>query len=229
MIFTPKTVMIACIFLTGCVLPGYGQGSPEELRAKTEALADAAYRSAAEIFPCKMKTRGKAKMLRWQDVDKCLNKAYERVDWGNLSLALQEIRKNGRYERIDIVDAIETALSARTIPYEKIFLVKEEKALLPLSNSVLKFLPEGSLMELKVYDRSAAHVGTFSGVYSYERSGGLAAANTFRISVFQYTDLEGDMQVPSARLLLDSYGVPWKDAAPQPGFRLPADEIIPKH
>jgi hypothetical protein len=225
----PKTVAMACVFLAGCSAPLYGQGSLEDLRAGIDDLAAAAYRSALEAFPCKLKTRGKAKMLRWQDVDKCLNNAHNKVDWESLSRRLQDIRKKGRYEKFEIVDAVESAMADRAISYDKIFLVKEEKALLPLSNSVLKFLPVDSLLDLPVYDKSGEHVGTFSGVYQYERAGGLLAANEFQISVFQYMDFKGNMQVPTPKLLLDSYGVPWKKAASQPGFRLPVDDIIPKH
>jgi len=29
-------------------------------------------------------------------------------------------------------------------------------------------------------------------------------------------------------LLLDTFGVPWKDAVSQPGFRLPSDKIVLK-
>jgi hypothetical protein len=84
-------------------------------------------------------------------------------------------------------------------------------------------------MDLPVFEKfSGKRIGTFSGGYNYDKSGGLAAANTYRMSGFQYTDLKGEIQTPSGvnRLLLDSYGVPWKGAVSQTGFRLLSDKLI---
>ncbi len=80
-------------------------------------------------------------MLRWQSADKCLNLAYESVDWEKISKRLREIQEKGRNESADFLSAVEASLSAHAVIYEKVFKVKDEKALLPLSNSVLKFLP----------------------------------------------------------------------------------------
>jgi hypothetical protein len=226
-----KSTIPTFVLVAGFAVLGYSQDSFDDLPAKVDALISDAYRSAAAEFPCKLKTRGKPKMLRWQDVDKCLNNANDRVDWDGLSQKLQVIRDRDRFQRIDISSAVEASLSAHAIPFDKIFVVKEIEALLPLSNSLLKFLPADSLLNLPVFNKSGERVGTFSGVYTYERMGGLAAANSYRMSFFQYTDLNGKMQTPASggRLLLDSYGIPWKGAISQPGFRLPSDRLIAKH
>jgi len=205
-----------------------GQSPSEALRAEVDLLVSAAYELADEKLPCKVKTRGKAKMLKWEDVDKCLHKANERIDWEELARKLDLILEDKRFQRVDVISAIESSLSAHAVPYEKVFRVKNMEALLPLTNSVLKFLPPESLMGLPVYDKSGERVGTFSGKYAYDRSGGLTMANSFSISHFQYTDLKGRMQAPTTKLLLDSFGVPWKGARSQPGFRLPSDELVPK-
>jgi len=227
-----KTILgcfrLTILALFGFFASGYGQNPSDSLQAEIEELISEAYQTAAIKFPCKVKTRGKAKMLRWEDVDKCLNNASNRVDWEELSEKLQAIRENSGAHTFDMISEIESSLSTHAIPFEKIFRVKEIEALLPLSNSMLKFLPSDSLMDLPVYDNSGERVGSFSGVYSYERSGGLMVANSFKISVFQYTDLNGRMQAPIGKLLMDSYGVPWKGALKQSGFRLPPDKLIPE-
>jgi hypothetical protein len=226
-----KSVLSSCVLLTGLAASGYGQDASADLRAKVDELISSAYRSASVKFPCKLKTRGKHKMLRWQEVDRCLNDANDRVDWEGLSRELQQIRNDGRYQRIDVSSAVESSLTAHAILYDRVFLVKKAEALLPLSNSLLKFLPTDSLLDLPVYNDSGERIGAFAGVYFYEKSGGLAAANSYRMSFFQYKDPNGKMQTPATggRLLLDSYGVPWKGASYQPGFRLPSDRLVSRH
>lgn len=79
--------------------------------------------------------------------------------------------------------------------------------------------------------RLREQVGTFAGAFTYERSGGLSAATTYRLSMFQYKDTKGELQAPPLqnRLLLDSFGVPWEDASTQPGFRLTTDNLTVKY
>ena len=163
-------------------------------------------------------------MLRWQSADKCLNSAYERVDWENISRRLQEIQEKGRNESADFLSAVEASLSAHAVTYDRVFKVKDDKVLLPLSNSVLKFLPADSLLDLPVTDKTGKKIGTFSGRYTFEKMGEISGTKQ-RHSLFQYTDVNGNMQSSSDRLLLDSFGVSWKAAVQQRGFRLPADKI----
>jgi hypothetical protein len=223
----PTYLILSCALLGGFADSGICQDRDKDLAGKIDAIISAAYQSAAAQFPCKVKTRGKAKMLHWQQVDECLNGANDRIDWEDVSRQIQEFGKSSGSSGIDISAAVESSLSTCAIPFDKVFLVKDIEALLPLTNSLLKFLPSESLQDFPVYDKSGAKIGTFSGVYSYEKAGGLTAGNTYRMSIFQYTDLKGEIQAPSGpnRLLLDSYGVPWKGAISQPGFRLNADRL----
>jgi hypothetical protein len=227
----PHYLALAGMLLLCLSAFGYGQNLSVGAQVQIDELISAAYQSAAIKFPCKLKARGKPKMLRWEDADKCLNLANDRIDWEELAAKLQSVRESYGLQAFDMISAIESSVAAKAIPFEKIFSVKEKdiEALLPLSNSLLKYLPSDSLMDLPVYTKDGDRVGSFSGVYSYERSGGLAMANSFNISLFQYTDQNGRVQAPTGRLLLDSYGVPWKGALKQPGFRLPSDKLIPKH
>jgi len=210
-----------------CGADGQCQVVSHEFEAKIDSLIVAAYQAATEDFPCKMKAKGNPRMIRWQDVDACLNEADDRVDWEGLSLQIETLRQDENLLRADVSDVVESALAAHAIPYNRVISVDKNDALLPLSNSVLKFLPDGSLMGAPVFDkRTKEQVGTFAGVFIYEKSGGLSAANTYKLSIFQYTNLRGEIQVPAGdRLLLDSYGVPWKDAVDQPGFRLTPNRI----
>ena len=194
-----------------------------------DEVVSSAYQTASARFPCKLRAHGASKMLKWQTVDGCLNDAYNSVDWSELSERIVKLRQRAGSLAGEMPAMIESSLTAHALPYEKVFVVSNEEALLPLTNSILKFLPPDSLMDLPVFEKAAGkRIGTFAGVYAYDKGGGLAAANTYRMSVFQYTDLKGTIQTPTTenRLLLDSYGVPWKGAVSQPGFRLLSDKLI---
>lgn len=222
-----KLVFGICCMSCFWIADGQCQTVSHEFEAKIDSLIVAAYQTAAENFPCKINSGGKPKMMRWQDIDKCLNGADDNVDWEGLSLQIETLRQNGGLLRADVSDVVESALSAHVIPYNRVFSVKKKEALLPLSNTVLKFLPADSLAGLPVFDRRTKEkIGVFANVFTYERSGGLSGANTYKLSIFQYTSLTGDLQVPTGdRLLLDSYGVPWEDAINQPGFRLTTNKL----
>lgn len=223
-----KSAALICIFMVVLAGSGLCQSPSEDLKAKVDAVVSEAYRSASAAFPCKLKGGGKPKMLIWQSIEKCFDKAYQQINWESLSGKLQDIRRNGRYQTIDLLSVVESSLSAHALPFNKVFLVKETEVLLPLSNTILKSLPEGSLMNLPVYDKSGKQIGTFAGSYTFEKVGEISG-NLQRHSLFQYTDSNGKINSSSDRLLLDSFGVPWKEAISQPGFRLSADKLMPKH
>ena len=219
-----KSVILNGMFAVIFAAAGFCQSLPEDLQKQVDAVVQEAYQSASAKFPCELKTGGEPKMLRWQSADKCLNSAYELVDWANISRRLQEIQEKGRKESADFLSAVEASLSAHAVVYDRVFKVKDDKALLPLSNSVLKFLPADSLLDLPVTDKTGKKIGTFSGRYTFEKMGEISGTKQ-RHSLFQYTDVNGKIQSSSDRLLLDSFGVSWKDAIQQRGFCLPADKI----
>ncbi len=199
---------------------------PKEARDSIDVAVAEAYAAAATGFPCKIKRRGKPRMMRWEEVDRCLNDAVSRVDWNGLSLRLNGVRTSMRaHSPADFAAAVEASLSAGALTFERVLATKDENILMPLTNSLLKHLPADSLMDLPVSDKFGTQVGAFAGVYSYERTGGLATANRYRLALFQYTDRSGNLQSASEKLLLDSFGVPWEDARSQPGFRLPSDRL----
>lgn len=205
---------------------GYPQELPRELAAGIDEIVSQAYSSAAAGLPCELKSRGKPKMLRWEEVDRCLNDAANRVDSAEMSRRLAQLQSGaakvspGQFER-----AVAASLEAHALLYERVFNVKNPEVLLPLTNSLLKYLPAGSLENLPVTDKYGTDLGTFAGTYAYERTGGLASANTYRLALFQYRDRDGNIQTAADKLLLDSFGVPWKSAMAQPGFCLPSDRL----
>lgn len=211
-------------FFAGWMTGGVsGRDSSGEFEARIDSLIVGAYQAAAAEFPCKPGAGGSPKMIKWQDLDECLNRAEERVDWVSIAGQIEALRLEEGIVREDLSPIVESALSAHVIPYSQVLNVKKKDVLLPLTNSVLKYLPEDSLKGLPVFDKKQKRqIGTFFSSFTYERRGGLSAANTYKLSYFQYTDLEGDLQAPTLNnsLLLDSFGVPWEDASSKPGFRL---------
>jgi hypothetical protein len=226
---TDRIVIVAFLVVA---LSTFGRDSAagDDLANKIDAIIASAYATASEEFPCEVKARGKPKILRWEELDRCLNRAVNRVDWDAVSKGLQNLRagENGRSDA-EIWAAVDASLSAHALVFEKVISAKaSEDVLLPLTNSLLKCLPADSLQNLPVYDRAGTQVGTFLGIYSYERTGGLASANTYSLSLFQYTDRSGNVQGVGEKLLLDAYGVPWREAKSQRGFRLPAGKLKPE-
>jgi hypothetical protein len=222
-----KSILRSCLavsFLLSCLAQrGPAQDVPKEVKAKIDAAIEGAYQSASAAFPCKLKSRGKPSMLHWELVDRCLNDASTRVDWDSLSMELENLRKG--MAQSDFAAAVDASLSEHAVPYEKVFSVKDDGALLPLTNSILKYLSPNGLQNVAVFDKTGKKLGTFSGVYAYERTGGLATANTYRLTLFQYTDSTGNIQSATDRLLLDSFGVPWKEAGSSGSFRLNSEKL----
>jgi hypothetical protein len=224
-----KIPVLALVLLMLIPISSPGMDLSSDVKDKVESIVTGAYKEATAKFPCKLKSGGKPKMLRRQEIDICLNAASDSVDWDSVSSQLQDLRQTSRIPWAELVAAVEASMTAHALPFDKVFNVKEPKALLPLTNSLLKFLPSDSLQNVPVLMKSGEKVGTFAGVYSFERTGELAAANTYKLNIFQYADSNGNLQSPAAsnRLLLDRYGVPWNDAMSQPGFRLTSDRLLP--
>lgn len=230
--FFRLSILLALIFV--CLRSsGMSQDLPPDVKKRVDALLDSALEPAKGLFPCKVKTSGKPKMIRWQDVDKCLNKAVESIDWDNLSDQLRALKNETRANSSnDFLRAVDSNFAARALTFDEVFLVKDKDsgALLPLTHSVLKYLPSDSLRDLDVYGDTGEKVGTFTGVYFTERSGGLAGAVSYSLARFQFKDEEGNVHsaVDSLHLPTDgigSYGIIWTDVVSQPGFRLTSEKL----
>ena len=220
------------LFFLVCLVPAMpvsGQISREALKEKVDEIVATAYKEASAKFPCRLRTSGRARMGDWRDVENCVNPAHDLVDWEGHVAALRKIREDGRISHEDLAAVLETSLTEQTILYDKVFQVRERDAIearLPLSNSLLKFLPENSLTELPVYSKDGELLGSFLEAYPFDRSGGLTILSEYRRMNFQYNDLRGNPQSPTMVFLVDSFGVPWRDARLQPGFRLPSNRLL---
>ena len=223
-----KLALSASILAALCAANVLSQDYSPEFRVTIDSLIVSAYQTAAEEFPCKPDAGGNPRMISWKDLEQCLNDADDRVNWDGLSTQIEALRLNEGLLRQDVTPVVESAFSEHVIPYNQVLIVKKKDALLPLSNTVLKFLPPEALKGLPVFDKKLKkQIGTFFSSFTFERSGGLSAANTYKLSMFQYTDLTGDLQTPivSGGLLLDLFGVPWEDASTRPGFRLTTNKL----
>ncbi|HRR26914.1 MAG TPA: hypothetical protein P5300_09480 [Acidobacteriota bacterium] len=132
-------------------------------------------------LPKRVKTRGKPKFMKWEDIDKALNEAAERLKGSDCSLR-----------------------------FEQIFAVKEkEEVWFPLTNSVVRLVPEESLVGLPVFTRGGDELGRYESRIRYERAGDLYASKSYTLYYFQYRSSDGKLHAVGERLLLDEFGVPW--------------------
>ena len=83
-----SVVLLVAIF---CAFGG-DSAARDDLANKVDAIIASAYGTVSEEFPCQVKARGKPKILRWEEVDRCLNRAVDRVDWDAVLKGLQNLR-----------------------------------------------------------------------------------------------------------------------------------------
>ncbi len=197
---------------------------PKETVDKIDATVALAYQAAAAKLPCKVSASRSSHMLDWKGVDKCMERARQIIDWDEIASRLKELRP-AKASESEFASAVEDSLSRQALPYNKVFRVKSAEALLPLTNSILKYAPERALMDQPVFQlKGKQPIGVFAGVFFYERAGTLTG-NNYKLALFQYVDKQGKMQTPGDKLLLDSFGVPWDKVEAQPGFRFPVDML----
>jgi hypothetical protein len=72
----PTYLILSCALLGGFADSGICQIATKTGRDRRKSGSV----SRCGAVPCKVKTRGKAKMLHWQQVDECLNGANDRID-----------------------------------------------------------------------------------------------------------------------------------------------------
>ena len=218
---------LVCSFLVYCSCAAFSQSETKALETKVDDIVISAYKIASSQFPCKLGVSGNQKRLDWKKIEACMNNAYEKVNWEDVSDQLRKLREHYRVQSSELNSMAERFLAAHAIPFNQVFVVKSKNAQLPLSSSLLKFLPENSLQDLPIFDSFGKKIGVFTGVYYFEKIGEISG-RVNRIALFQFTDPYDKVTAAPERLLLDSFGVPWKDAANQAGFRMPPDKIIIK-
>ena len=132
--------------------------------------------------PAKLKTRGKPKRARWENVDKVVTRVREAVEDQDCSLTL-----------------------------EQLFRVRRQEIFFPLTNNLLRTIPEESLEGVSVYSSDGERLGEFSNTVPYHRSGGLYAVRGYTLHYFQYQDEEGGLHSSGTDLLLDNFLLKWSE------------------
>lgn len=132
--------------------------------------------------PAKLKTRGKPKRGRWENVDKVVTRVRDAVEDKECSLTL-----------------------------EQLFRVRRQEIFFPLTNNLLRTIPEESLEGVSVYSSDGERLGKFSNIVPYHRSGGLYAVRGYTLHYFQYQDEEGGLHSSGTDLLLDNFLLKWSE------------------
>ncbi|UCF37713.1 MAG: hypothetical protein JSU96_02275 [Acidobacteriota bacterium] len=143
---------------------------------------DCASVAAQMKLPKKIKTRGKPKVVKWEDVDKVLAELTERLQGSQCSLTFAQVfNPKG----------------------------KEEELNFPLTNNLIRIAPENTFEGLPVKTKEGDLLGPYLGRARYERSGGLYASGGYSLYYFQYQREGGQPQSVGNRLLLGDFTVPW--------------------
>jgi len=133
-------------------------------------------------LPVKFKTRGSPQRARWEQVDQVLT----------------DLSKDLRGTPCEL-------------NFEEIFRTDKEELYIPLTNNLIRVVPETILEGLAVFNQSGERLGEFENRVSYQRSGGLYATDSYTLYYFQYKDTEGDVESSGNHLLLDEFLVLWSD------------------
>jgi hypothetical protein len=162
------------------------------------AAGDPAARQAVlkQFPPRKIKARGPHHILRFEDIDRRLADVAARLEQRQATLPDPEASKG-------------TPVSAS---FAELFLPSRTDALFPLTNSVIRYVPESSLAGLTVFDSTGTPMGSFSNKYPYARSG----AQSYTLWYFQYQASDGHLRRTGPDLLLDRFSVRWLDVADKP-------------
>ena len=137
-----------------------------------------------ENLPTKFKTRGPLQRARWEQIDEVLT---------------------GLRRDLQGIDC--------EIKFQEIFRTDREELYIPLTNNLVRLVPEATLKGLPIFDQSGARLGEYENRVSYNRSGGLYRVESYTLFYFQFKDTQGDLQSSGNHLLLDDFLVPWSDLA----------------
>ncbi|MFB3906387.1 MAG: hypothetical protein ACE15E_23330 [Acidobacteriota bacterium] len=88
---------------------------------------------------------------------------------------------------------------------------KDQVIYFPLTNNVLRTVPEGVLRGLQVFNMEARPLGQYDSRVPHERSGGGLAKKSYTLFSFQFKNPDGEYESVGGRLLLDEFLVKWDD------------------
>ena len=133
-------------------------------------------------LPVKLKTRGKPKRARWEQVDRVLTDIGEEIKQFSCQLS-----------------------------FDSMFKTKDKELYIPLSNNVVRMVKDEVLRGLSVFYQSGEAVGKYVSRVTHERSGGLYAKNSYTLYSFRFRNADGQVIVVGHDLLLDTFVIRWRD------------------
>jgi hypothetical protein len=161
------------------------------------ALADCDSVLQGQKLPADLKTRGKPRVAKWELVDKTLNN-------------------------------VSKSLGGLTCEYSfgQLFRTKHEELYFPLTNSLVRLVPDESLAGIEVFNEELERIGLFEGKVRFEKSGNLYARSSYTIYYFQFRTESGKLEsVPRQMNLLDRYLVRWADIRDKVALRTVKTEL----
>ena len=98
--------------------------------------------------------------------------------------------------------------------FSQIFQVKpkkEQTVYFPLTNTVLKTVPETALQGVQVFGVEGTPLGQYDSRVPHEKRGHGLAKTSYTLFSFQFKNPNGEFQSVGGRLLLDDFLVKWND------------------
>ncbi len=133
-------------------------------------------------LPVKLKTRGKPKRAQWEQVDRVLTDLRE--------------------------DVKQTPCQFR---FDSLFKTREKQLYIPLTNNLIRTVPEETLQGLTVFYQSGETQGEYVSRVTHDRSGGLYARRSYTLYSFRFRNADGEVMAIGNDLLLDNFLIRWSD------------------
>lgn len=138
-----------------------------------------------------------------------------------VKLKLDRSSKIARWDQVDeVLAGLDRDLKALgcEFKFNELFEADREELYIPLTNNVVRIVPESSLSGLSVFNTSGVLLGKYAGRVQYTRTMGLERTHSYTLYYFQFQDSDGEIHTSGSQLLLDSYRVKWKDIAERVGL-----------
>lgn len=189
---TPRPFLTICLLGLCSALPW----AQSDATAPAGVSGPAAQGVLAKFKPLKVKARGSHRVLRFEEIDRRL---------ADLAAWLET-------DQAAVLDPEAPAGGPDTLRFADLFVPARPDTLFPLTNSVVRYVPESSLAGLTVFDSAGVAVGTFSNKYIYTRQG----ERRFTLHFFQYQTAAGTLRRTGPDLLLDRFSIRWQELADKP-------------
>jgi len=93
----------------------------------------------------------------------------------------------------------------------KVKAKKDQVVYFPLTNNVVRTVPEAALQGLQVFNTEGEPLGQYDSRVPHEKSGGGLAKQSYTLFSFQFKNPSGEFESVGGRLLLDDFLVKWDD------------------